>query len=479
MQHVLASIWLAIGSLLGIHTDQTPVTPEAPVVATTLGAVNEVAGVPYYLYGSGVAATDVSIRVTSFKQPTSLLPFTMSDFGDTGYGTLEPGNVNRQEFFSFTGVTQNSDGTAILTGVTRGLSPVSPYTASTTIRKAHGGGTGLVLGNTPQFYQRFSKKDTDETIGGDWNFTGQVTFSDFPLTPSNGTSTINRAGVSQLATPAQQAGGTATSTNGTNAPLVLSSQYATSTFNAATAANRTIISNTLGHIDAGFVSSSTMFSVTGTTTLAATSTISIGAFPAWQIGKQVRVISSVGTTSFAVPSGITKVFVEIQAAGGGSGNGVDSGTTGNGGGGGGGGGYANKIVDVSATTSIQVHVGDGGAGNVATCTDWSTFGTNGFYFYATGGCGVTAGLQSGGLAGVGVNGDINLEGADGASGVYAATSNSADGAGGQGGPSHMGGGGTAASAGNLYGGGAGGGFGNGNGITSGAAGAPGIVIIRW
>lgn len=104
-----------------------------------LGSISFVAGKTYYLYGGGIGSSDTSITLTAFKTPVSNYNLVMSNFGTTGYVTIEPANTTRQEIVSFTGITQNADGTATLTGATRGLSPVSPYTASTTIQKAHSG----------------------------------------------------------------------------------------------------------------------------------------------------------------------------------------------------------------------------------------------------------------------------------------------------------------------------------------------------
>lgn len=192
------------------------------------GAVNEVAGNTYYLYGSGVTAANTSVTLTSFKQPVNQYPLTMANFGDAGYITFEPGNALRQEFVSFTGVTQNADGTATLTGLSRGLAPVSPYTASSTIAKAHGGGTAVSISNSPQFYQRFPKKDSNETITGTW------TFSTFPITPAVAAGSETAIGVVELATAAEAA---ASTLSGSVGRLALSTAFASSTWNSATAGN--------------------------------------------------------------------------------------------------------------------------------------------------------------------------------------------------------------------------------------------------
>lgn len=233
------------------------------VPAPTAGATLSVGGIPYYLYGSGVAASDSTITLTSFKQPVNQYPLLMADFGTIGYLTLEPGNTSRQEFVSFTGVTQNADGTATLTGVTRGLAPVSPYTASTTIQKAHSGGTTAVVSNPPQFYERFANKQNTQYITGSWGFQGTAptsticatanelcnkTYIDALTNQGAATSTESLGGISQLATNLQQA----SSTNlGANIPLVLQAKNATSS--PGYAGLWTVITNNAGKIAQSFL----------------------------------------------------------------------------------------------------------------------------------------------------------------------------------------------------------------------------------
>lgn len=133
-----------------------------------LGAFNTVAGQAYYLGGGGISSSQTTLTLTSFKVPVSAANLTMADFGTIGYITIEPGSATRQEIVSFTGVTQNANGTATLTGLSRGLSPVSPYTSSSTYQKAHSGGSVVVLSNPPQLYEQLATKDNDETITGYW-----------------------------------------------------------------------------------------------------------------------------------------------------------------------------------------------------------------------------------------------------------------------------------------------------------------------
>lgn len=123
----------------------------------------------FTLAGSGVSAAATTITLQTMQLPDGR-DITMSMVGDIGYGTLEPG-TSREESISFTGITQNSDDTATLTGVTRGRDFVSPYAASSTLEKAHAGGAIFILTNTSAFYgQRFAILDNTSTITGLWTF---------------------------------------------------------------------------------------------------------------------------------------------------------------------------------------------------------------------------------------------------------------------------------------------------------------------
>ncbi len=122
-----------------------------------------------YLKGSGVGSTDTSIDLSSMTFPVSGDTVVMADFGAMGYATLEPGTA-REENISFTGITQNADGSAQLTGVTRGLDFAAPYTNVAALQQTHAGGTALVVSNSSAFYNELAAKDNDETITGTWTF---------------------------------------------------------------------------------------------------------------------------------------------------------------------------------------------------------------------------------------------------------------------------------------------------------------------
>lgn len=144
-----------------------------------------VTGGSTYRLQSSISSTQTTITLSSFKEPVSGTPYTMSYLNSSiEYATLDPQTQN-SEFISFTGITQNADGTATLTGVTRGLSRSSPYTESTTFKTTHAGQSILILSNPPQLYNSLSFKGNDEVITGDWSVP----------TPVNPGSIANRAWV--------------------------------------------------------------------------------------------------------------------------------------------------------------------------------------------------------------------------------------------------------------------------------------------
>ena len=321
----------------------------------------------------------------------------------------------------------------------------------------------MIFSNPPNIYAQYPAKANDETITGQW------TFSTFPVTPSNSAGSETVAGILELATGAEAA---ATTLTGGVGRLALPTAISTSTWNSASlAANKIPVSDGLGKIADGFISTTTL--------LAATST-SIGAFPVWQIGKQVQVFSSTGTTTFSVPSGITKAFVRVQAGGGGGGGCNAASGNVSLGGGGGGGGYSEEFVNLTGTSTVQVYVGDGGTAEVA--GQRTTFGTIGFEFLSASGGNPGTNEGNGGSGGLGTGGDLNLNGGGGGGG-YPDVAIAGD-ASGPGGSSHLGGGGAgvkddnAGQTGGVYGGG-GSGAACTNASLGGGVGAQGIIIVSW
>jgi hypothetical protein len=411
-----------------------------------LGAYNPTGGGTYRLKTS-IGTTNTTITLSSFKEPVSLIPYTMAYLNTTvGYGTLDPVNSARSEFISFTGITQNADGSATLTGVTRGLSRSYPYTASSTMRQAHGGQSIFILSDSPQHFSEYAVKQNNETITGQW------TFSVFPITASSSFATETVAGWVELATGTEAASSTA---SGTAARLALPASLATSSCQVV-GRYVPITDPVTGRVDAGCLD-----------TTYASSSLTIGSTPILDIGKWVYATSQSGTSTFTVPAGITRIKVTITGGGGAGGDGGGGPTPS---GGGSAGGTSIKWYDVSATTTIQYHVG-------AANGDGSWFGGS----FASPVMVANAGIKPTGAArgpdgGTATGGDINIVGGAGSSpGTAAGTT------GGTGGASIWGGGGAAGNnttaSGNstlVCGAGGGGGY-----TSTGGSGAAGCLIIEY
>lgn len=191
-------------------------------------AFNFVQGQDYALAGSGCSLTDTSITLSSMTFPNSEANVVTADIGEVGYATLEPAS-SREENISFTGITQNGDGTATLTGVTRGLKFNADYTADTDLRTAHAGGALIRMTNSAPFYNEVAVKRNDEEISGAWTFDEEVTIPVLPVADTDAASkkyvddtaiagapnaTTTEKGIVQIATQAQLNAGTDTGSTG-------------------------------------------------------------------------------------------------------------------------------------------------------------------------------------------------------------------------------------------------------------------------
>ncbi len=120
-----------------------------------------VQGHNYSLSGSGISAAATSVTLVNFTDINGNT-LAMTDFGTIGYLVLEP-KTSKAEIVSFTGVTNNGDGTCTITGLTRGLSAKSPYTAGG-FGQSHSGGSIAIISNPPQFYTHFLDLDDTGTV---------------------------------------------------------------------------------------------------------------------------------------------------------------------------------------------------------------------------------------------------------------------------------------------------------------------------
>ncbi len=296
-KHLIALV-VAVGIVGGYFL---PLNSVEQIKNISLGTINFVGTLPTTLSGSGITSSATSIGVTSMKISQTGQALTMANFGSIGYVTLEPGVSSRQEVASFTGITQNSNGTAILTGVTRGLSPVSPYTASSTMRFSHGGGTKLIVSNSPPFYDTFANKNNNASIFGQYTF-GSTTIPQMATDTTdaqlvaNGTSTLATLnyvngvavagapnateavkGIVELGTALETASSTIFGSTG--ASVVMQSKNATDTplsgcasgFTSTPGAGCSVIAQLSGKIKQSWLNLTEAFTFTATTTIQASS----------------------------------------------------------------------------------------------------------------------------------------------------------------------------------------------------------------
>lgn len=157
-----------------------------------------VGGYQYYLSGAGVTSSATSIQLTSFKTPDGR-NLTMSNFGAIGYGTLDPQTTAKLENITFTGITQNSNGTALLTGVTRGVDFITPYTASSTLTRSHSGGATFIITNTASYYgQQFALSNNPTVVTDYWTFPTPIANSN-PATKSYVDNLVNGGTITNTA----------------------------------------------------------------------------------------------------------------------------------------------------------------------------------------------------------------------------------------------------------------------------------------
>lgn len=152
-------------------------------------------GAKTYNLGSSISSTATTILLSSFLEPVTGIPYTMVLLNtDIVFATISP-KTTSSEFISFTGITQNANGTATLTGVVRGLAKKYPFTTDVAYKLPHSGQSQFILSDAPQVFVEYPAKINNEIISGDWDFTGQVTFDNFPITPSNTPATTTVLGV--------------------------------------------------------------------------------------------------------------------------------------------------------------------------------------------------------------------------------------------------------------------------------------------
>lgn len=238
------------------------------IIHPAFGAFNPTGGSTYYLQSS-ISATQTTVTLTSFTEPVSNIKYTMSYLNsDIEYATINP-ETNRSEFISFTGITQNSNGTALLTGVTRGLERSYPYNGSSTLAVAAPGQTKFILSSPPQFFNEYAAKRNTQTVSGAWTFTTLPTSN---VECTSGSQFCNRdyinaqatagapsagyviPGIGIIATGLKAASTTASTTfNAITYPNFISAANSTSTSNGVVSALKVIVTNNAGKISQTFL----------------------------------------------------------------------------------------------------------------------------------------------------------------------------------------------------------------------------------
>lgn len=471
-----------------------------------------------YLLQASISASQSTITLTSFQEPGSNIPYTMSYINtDIIYGTIAPSSGS-SEFVSASGITQNANGTATLTGVVRGLSR-TPGTggcvASTTLARAFPGQTQFILSNSPCFYSEYLPRRTNATstavlafasttpphydwnpLPSTWTILASTTLAskgyvDDTVTAGCASASTLVKGCVEIATQIEAA--SSTSSGGTGALLVLPASMATSS--PYTTGLWSVITMNDGKISPNFMATSSLYTYRPTanfyfgsgfvsqasTTFAATSTFAAtttfigdvqGIFPQ----ATSTTYATAGSFTWARPAGVNRVKVTLVGGGGGSGGGTAQTA---GGGGGGSGAYC--VATVKVTGNVSVTVGAAGASGGA-----SGDGGNGGDSTFAGAVTITAAKGNGGAQGVnastaagGAGGSCTNANVISVSGESGGTGN--DGTptfGGTGGSNPLGHGGgnimITSTTGSGFGSGASGGV-----NASGTTGNAGIVIIEW
>jgi hypothetical protein len=306
-----------------------------------------------------------------------------------------------------------------VSSVTRGISQSTGTTTVSALQFSHRRGANVKITDFPLIQILKAQNNGEDTFMNPLVYDSGVSTAELAVNDKNLASveyanslafgaipaaSESASGFVELATQTEAASSTS---SGGVARLVLPASIATSTYNQATAPLRVVVTNNSGTIDQGFMPATTTKAIQFT----ASSTF-IGTTNALDLGKNIQVLTTTGTSSWAIPAGVKKVKVEL--VGGGKGGDEDVG--------GGGGAYAMKIFNIGATTTLTIKVAATDVGSSATCgsgggipnADYSavTDGTSIVYAYGGGTCRNTAAGYS--LGGVAVGGDINISGGNGA-----------------------------------------------------------------
>lgn len=358
-----------------------------------LGAAVKPAGLfTYRLSGSGISSSATSFTLTSLTLPQNDYAIQDSDLSDTFFVTIEPGSKTKQEFVSCTTIGSNSGGSVTISGCTRGISPITPFTSSSTLQFAHSGASAVIFSDPPSLFNQYAAKSNVESITAGWIFSATSgSLPGYISTPANlsgsstafasvgfaqnlanqgaATATESVGGIVELATAVEAASSTDL---GANIPLVLQAKNASTTPGLGEAF-LVVVTQFNKKISQAFIDLTEAFSWSGlhtfsaTTTFNATTTIlSPGTILLnnFTVNATTTVFDASGT--FTKPGNIsnTTLICAKVWAGGGGGGGVGAAVTGGGGGGGGGSFVEGCFLASQLSTDTTITIGGGGAGGV-------------------------------------------------------------------------------------------------------------------
>lgn len=312
----LAAVLLAVLSVGAIG--------QSLAYATTLQFVQT----PTIALYSSLSSVATTMRITPYPVDLNGVKLTMTDFGSSPTVTVDPKLRNYEEIIGFTGITDNGDNTATLTGLSRNLVSKSPYTTTGT-GKSHSASALVVFSNNPQMYARFAALENTQSITGIWTFTTTPTITN---APSANTDAANKAyvdgvavagasnantttkGIVEIATKLETA--SSTPTGSTGATLGIPASSATSTYNAGLAGGsglNIVVTQNNNTIDPNFISTSSNYTWGGTNTYSKTM---IGAISSTTYsGSTVNIDWSAGqSANVLINQSSTVTFTNVTAA---------------------------------------------------------------------------------------------------------------------------------------------------------------------
>ena len=212
--------------------------------------------------------TGIAVSVVIAPYPVDLdgVKLTFTDFGTLPTFTVDPKVSGYEEIISFTGITDNGDNTATLTGLTRNLLGKSPYTASSSGGKLHGSGATVVFSDNPQVYNRLGSLENANT----WSAVQTFSVSPVVPTPVGGTDAANKdyvdnessAGASDASTTVKGLARLSASPNGASTALTSISNASPAVFTLTShglTLNDSIVLTTSGTLPTGLSLATTYY----------------------------------------------------------------------------------------------------------------------------------------------------------------------------------------------------------------------------